>query len=638
MFRRLYGTPPSRRPARAYSTDIDDGNVADFSGDVSMANAAFDSPFVDSDKGTLVFWINNRTLGQDKSFMSAGSASTTFMTALLHDPPSRLRVSFKNAAGTEVILVTSLNTEPFINGDEWTCAMLSWDLSVPVMRLYINDVESLLIATLTQGGVIKYSDLKWEIGSGAAGGNFAEMSYRTVYFNMVEFIDFELEANRRKFLSLDGSPTELGADGSIPTGNVPQIFVQGNSKQFRQNRGTGFDFTSSFGAGRVKSLRESVIADRSERVTMHQSFAGSESLEDAVKTGPLLVLVRDSETATRFNSSGILETLGAHVPRFDHTVNDGVARGILTEPLATNRALWNRDWTNAAWVKSNMGTAKDATGLDAEVNSATTLTATAANATILQSLTFASAARAFTVYVKRVTGVGDIDITIDGGVTWVTLTGLDTSDWTRHKVTQTVLDPQFGVRIVVDTDAVEVDFAQHEDTAYATSPLATTTSVAVRQKDALLTTDVSWFNVLAGDGTIFARASMPDVVVNNRLFSIGDGSLDNRLILIANAGPNAQFFIITTRGNARNAQPTGSINWANAVEKKVAMAFQFEDVNAHEGGAAIGTDATVDMVEGVTTLHVGADPLGELRGPTHIAELLYWNYRRSTSALAGITA
>jgi hypothetical protein len=72
---------------------------------------------------------------------------------------------------------------------------------------------------------------------------------------------------------------------------------------------------------------------------------------------------------------------------------NGDPLGLLVEEARTELTLYNRDFTNAAWTKSNMTTAKTATGPDGVTNSASTLTATAGNATALQAITSTSAAR-----------------------------------------------------------------------------------------------------------------------------------------------------------------------------------------------------------------------------------------------------
>jgi hypothetical protein len=89
---------------------------------------------------------------------------------------------------------------------------------------------------------------------------------------------------------------------------------------------------------------------------------------------------------------------------------------VLVEEARTNLCLYSDDFTNAAWVKSNLTAAKTATGPDGVANSASTLTATAANATARQNITSASAARITSMFVKRRTGTGAVTLS-QGDVT-----------------------------------------------------------------------------------------------------------------------------------------------------------------------------------------------------------------------------
>jgi hypothetical protein len=156
--------------------------------------------------------------------------------------------------------------------------------------------------------------------------------------------------------------------------------------------------------------------------------------------------------------------------------------GILVEPAATNLCLYSDDFTNAAWTKSNMTTAKTATGPDAGANSASTLTATAGNATALQAITSGSSARITGFWVKRRTGSGNIDLTQDNGSTWQTMTV--TADWTRVELTAaTLANPTVGIRIVTNTDAVDVFGFQHEVGSVLTSTIPTVGSTVTRATD-----------------------------------------------------------------------------------------------------------------------------------------------------------
>jgi len=120
-------------------------------------------------------------------------------------------------------------------------------------------------------------------------------------------------------------------------------------------------------------------------------------------------------------------------------------------------------------------------------STASTFTADAANATFRQSVALSAAEYTFSVYLRRVTGTGDIDITAHSGGTWVTQT--ITSSWARYTVTQTLTAGTRtpGIRIVTSGDQVEIWGAQLEQRSSATAYTPTTTQPITNYIPVLLT-------------------------------------------------------------------------------------------------------------------------------------------------------
>ena len=182
--------------------------------------------------------------------------------------------------------------------------------------------------------------------------------------------------------------------------------------------------------------------------------------------------------------------------------------GYHAEGARTNSLLWSRDLTNAAWVKTNITAAKTATGLDNAPNSASTLTAGAADATILQTLSLAAAERSFSAYVTRRTGVGPIYTTRDGFATEVDISGslqvgslADSTKRYRVKIENTTVDgPVVGFKIATSGDAIDVDVCQDEAYGVVTSPIITTTAAVTRNSELLdyATANVSANSTFAG--------------------------------------------------------------------------------------------------------------------------------------------
>lgn len=191
-------------------------------------------------------------------------------------------------------------------------------------------------------------------------------------------------------------------------------------------------------------------------------------------------LATDQCSITRTTAGYALNPSGVLVP-FTSGQFRRTGSGLLVEEARTNSALWSRDMTNAAWVKVNMTAALTATGIDGTANSATTLTATAGNATALQAIVSISQADTYSVWIKRVSGSGVVNISLNGAAwTPVTLT----TTWTQFQITSTLLNPNLGIQIVTSGDVIAADFNQAElGQSFATSPILTTTVAVTRNAD-----------------------------------------------------------------------------------------------------------------------------------------------------------
>jgi hypothetical protein len=74
-------------------------------------------------------------------------------------------------------------------------------------------------------------------------GAYAKFDVAEAWFAPGQFVDFSVEANRRKFSSVGGVAVGLGSDGSLPTGVAPAVYFSGDATAFPVNKGTGGAFT-----------------------------------------------------------------------------------------------------------------------------------------------------------------------------------------------------------------------------------------------------------------------------------------------------------------------------------------------------------------------------------------------------------
>jgi len=197
-----------------------------------------------------------------------------------------------------------------------------------------------------------------------------------------------------------------------------------------------------------------------------------------IGTGPA-TFTRATEKRYLKPSTGLITVAAIDEAAFE-------ANGILIEGASTNEALHSRDFTNAVWIKTNITPAKDAIGADGVANSASTLTATAANGTAFQTVTKLSAENTYSIDVRRKTGTGTIEITDDGGSTFTDVTSsINSSTYSRFEITTTQANPSFGVRIVTSGDEVEADYTGLEVLPFASSRIETVASTVTRAADEL---------------------------------------------------------------------------------------------------------------------------------------------------------
>lgn len=199
--------------------------------------------------------------------------------------------------------------------------------------------------------------------------------------------------------------------------------------------------------------------------------------------------------------------------------------GGLIEEARTNLALWSRDLTQSGtWIAVTMTAAKNAVGIDGTANSATTLTSSSAAGTILQSLTQASAAYTYTVYVKGVTVTGAIQVA-DYPVLTPSFTTLSSANcfnpagvgvapasgqtgFLRCTVTATSLNPVIGFKFANSGDSIIADFNQLEAGSFGTSPIATTNATATRAADVVSLAGLPLTAMQASAGTALTIGSV----------------------------------------------------------------------------------------------------------------------------------
>lgn len=140
---------------------------------------------------------------------------------------------------------------------------------------------------------------------------------------------------------------------------------------------------------------------------------------------------------------------------------------IASTPQSRNLLTFTQEFANAAWTKTNATISANSVAAPDGTMTADTLTASAGNGTVLQTFTASAVPYTFSIWLRRLTGTGNVQLTVDG-TTFATVAV--TSEWTRFSTTLTPSagSRTAGVRIVTSGDAVYGWGAQLEAASAAT--------------------------------------------------------------------------------------------------------------------------------------------------------------------------
>ena len=311
------------------------------------------------------------------------------------------------------------------------------------------------------------------------------------------------------------------------------------------------------------------------------------------------------------------------------------SNGLLIEEARTNRILWCRDATQANWVKTNVTAAKDQTGIDGFANAASSLTATANDGTCIQTITLASGSRTGSVYLKRITGTGNVQVSLDG--TTYSTVDLSASEWRRIVLSGTVTNPTVGIKLAVSGDAVAMDYGQVEDGAFVTTPILTTAATATRAVDAASISGAnfdSWY--VQGQGTL--TVVFFDTPSLGRYFSISRGTEADYIRFYKQSSTSIRVDI-TTSSNLSYAMATSGIPNLGAFNSS-SLGFVNYNAFASFSGQPSVTETTIRsrlIPINFNIMRIGSDYNGSSPVTTYIKRIKYMPQRFSDNVLQNIS-
>ena len=324
------------------------------------------------------------------------------------------------------------------------------------------------------------------------------------------------------------------------------------------------------------------------------------------------------------NPSGrisVNSTTGQYVVWSDGHVSNAPAGNLPVSDLglsnwegSNNLVASPNDLTNAAWTKTNMTAALNATGPDLVLNSASTITATAGNATVTQAITQASTNEQASIFIRRVTGSGAVNMTIDNGATWTAVTV--TSGWTQVSIPQqTLANPTFGLQIVTNGDAVAVWCAQVEPALSGTGP----TGPMPSGNRTVCAVSMGALQFLPGtSGTILVKKG-PFSRIGGILLNIGFSAFTIQ-------GVTASTVKNTAVGGTILTATSGSGTFSSG-DSKVCLAFDANGRSLVMSGGAVVSDAHLVQGGVYPTIGTGIDTDGYVRNA------VFWQSRLPNATL-----
>jgi len=267
---------------------------------------------------------------------------------------------------------------------------------------------------------------------------------------------------------------------------------------------------------------------------------------NTLSAGPRCPPVLFNRASPKYDIScngGVLTTFAPDVPAVPAcALGTGHPLGLGIEGMAVIVNSHARDLTQSAWIKHGTTAALTEKGLDGTANSASLLTASASNGTTCNGTTANALQRVISIYLKRVTGVGEVDISPDGA-NWTNVTAsLTSKGYTRLPAGGLYFistSARICLRLVAAGDAIAVDFANEEydprgwNVAPTTPVLTAAAGFVTREQDN------AWIDLAAVSGwnpdrwTIVLREMIPtwivppgydDTTLGRALLQVDDGT------------------------------------------------------------------------------------------------------------------
>ena len=362
-----------------------------------------------------------------------------------------------------------------------------------------------------------------------------------------------------------------------------------------------------------------------------------------------MTFARTGDTATRVNSSGLIETVLANKPRLDYL--GSTCPKLLLEPQRTNVLTHSEQinsWSGDATINSNVSISPSGVqnADEAIFNSTYRLlgcsitSGTSYSASIFYKNNNYTNSDYFTFLVSDgVVGPMSVRIypstnTFSNVVGWVGASASIESygnGWYRAIIKATANQTGSGWFEVSGSSNKSVYLwgAQLEVGAYATSYIPTTTASVTRNADSASKTGISSL-IGQTEGTLFVNANISNFSEARRGIVLS-ADANNFITLRISSGNDLQFLVFGSgaiQANFTIANPQGNV--------KMALAYKANDFAAYLNGTLVGTD-TSGTVPATSGFYLGYDPSGTNQLAGGVNQAILFKTRLSNAVLATLT-
>jgi hypothetical protein len=272
-----------------------------------------------------------------------------------------------------------------------------------------------------------------------------------------------------------------------------------------------------------------------------------------------VTVTRALNTATRVNSSGVIEIANANLPRFDFDPVSLTCKGLLIEESRANAFTYSQDFGNAVWVRAITNVSTDvAVSPDGTTNADSLIPTTATGNHSIRQPTSLTNGVVYTmsgcfkangyrrVMLRESTAFGNAAVfdlisgtvvgttSATGAITnfgngWYRCQMTFTSGWTNTSDMNIFVMPDNGTNFATasftgdGTSGAYIWGAQLEAGAFATSYIPTTTTSLTRNADVVTMTGTNfsdWYNVDAGSWFIQTNARNGDTILTAGGFTL----------------------------------------------------------------------------------------------------------------------